>query len=295
MALRAFRMKPSLARGVVDIRVSFDDDPKYGRLLIEYGDVARGALSFGLHVHLGLPEAAARMPVMNHLRERLPHVMALSASSPFCEGRDTGLDSWRASLLGRYPRTGIPDAWPDEASYLAHLARLRRTGGVEPDRGLWEDLRLHHRYSTLEVRIADAHPSLARVGLIVALLQAEAATLLTEWRAGRLGSPEPRALIEEYKWRARRRSLSTCFVDWRTDRERAVSELLDEWVARLRPAAQVLGYGHRLKKALHAALAEGTSADHQRRWRASGLDGNGIALALAGQTEAAAAAPAWGE
>src|SRR5690348_9519116 len=92
--------------------------PTYAWILNEYGDVARGALSFGLHVHLGLPDAKLRIPVLNGLRSVLPDVLALSASSPFHEGRDTGLASWRHSVLERYPRMGIPDAWPDEKTYF---------------------------------------------------------------------------------------------------------------------------------------------------------------------------------
>lgn len=244
--------------------------PHYAHLLTEFGDVARSALSFGMHVHLGLPEPAARMPVMNALRSVLPAVLALSASSPFFEGRDTGLQSWRHSLLGRYPRMGIPEAWGCEADYWAHLERLRQTGCLEPDRGLWEDLRLHHRYHTLEVRIADAVASLDRAWLIVALLQAEALTLMGQWKDGALPAPCPRACIDENKWRARRHGMDATWVDWPTGRTLSMADFLQEWARRLEPAAQKLGFGGRLPRAVDQALAEGTCAAHQRRLKAQG-------------------------
>ena len=129
--------------------------PHYAHLLHEYGEIARSAMSFGMHVHLGLPRADLRMQVMNALRSVLPEVLALSVNSPFHEARDTGLASWRHSVLGRYPRMGIPEAWPDEKVYFYHIEKLRHVGTLEPNQGMWDDLRLHHRYGTLEVRICD--------------------------------------------------------------------------------------------------------------------------------------------
>jgi glutamate---cysteine ligase / carboxylate-amine ligase len=258
--------------------------PHYAHLLTEYGDVARGAMSFGLHVHLGLPDPAARMPVMNALRSVLPVLMALSASSPFFEGRDTGLQSWRHSLLGRYPRMGIPDVWHCEKDYLEHVARLQRMGCLQLGRGLWEDVRLHLRYGTLEVRIADAVTSLDRVWLMVALLQAEAHTLLTQWQAGTLPAPWPRSLIEENKWRARRHGLNATWVDWTHDREQSTAQLFEHWAQRLRPASIALGWGHRLERALDQALQEDTSATQQRRFIATGQDLNALVAQLVSET-----------
>lgn len=259
--------------------------PHYAHLLDEYGEVARAALTYGLHVHLGVSRPQWRMPVMNALRTWLPEVLALSASGPFFEGRDTGLQSWRHSQLDRYPRMGIPEVWPNEEAYWAHVHRLRRVGSIEPDQGLWEDLRLHHRYGTLEVRVCDATPSLDRVWLIVALLQAEVTTLEAELAQGRPLHPVPRSLLEDSKWRARRRGLAATVVDWATEREQPVRQRLAHWLARVHPAAQRLGFATRLAHAMEAALAEGSSADQQRGWwRDSGGSFAAVIDALVAQT-----------
>lgn len=240
--------------------------PHYAHLLDEYGDIARSAMSFGLHIHLGLPDAKLRMPVMNAMRAVLPEVLALSASSPFHEGRDTGLACWRHSMLGQYPRMGIPETWQSEDAYFAHIERLRRVGCLEPDQGMWDDLRLHHRYGTLEVRICDAVHSLERVWLITALLQCEAMTLAEEVQRGRLREPVPRALLVENRWRARRHGMNASLVDWDRDEAVNTSERYARWVARLLPAAMELGIWPRLELAVARALSQGSAADQQRAW-----------------------------
>lgn len=244
--------------------------PTYVWLLDEYGEVARSGLSFGLHVHLGLPDAKLRIPVLNALRSVLPDVLALSANSPFHEGRDTGLASWRHSVLARYPRMGIPDVWKDEQEYFDHIARLRRHGCITSHQGMWDDLRLHHRYGTLEVRICDAVTSLERIWLIVALLQCEATVLAEEAAREDLPKPEPRMWIEENKWRARRHGLEASLVDWRRDEAVSTPVRYDRWLARLFPAAKKLDLWPRLERAVACALSEGTQADQQRRWRKGG-------------------------
>lgn len=207
---------------------------------------------------------------MNALRSILPEVLALSVNSPFYEARDTGLASWRHSVLGRYPRMGIPDAWPDEQTYFAHIEQLRRLGCIRPNQGMWDDLRLHHRYGTLEVRICDAVTSLERIWLIVALLQCEATILAEEAARGSLGEPEPTVWIEENKWRARRYGLGASLVDWRQGEAVSTPARYDRWLARIFPAAKTLGLWPRIELAVAAALSEGTEADRQRRWHNEG-------------------------
>jgi carboxylate-amine ligase len=264
------------------------DDPEryaiYAYLLREYGEVARSAMSFGLHVHLGLPDAKLRIPVMNALRSKLPDVLALSVNAPFHERRDTGLASWRHSLLGRYPRMGIPDIWPDEQSYFDHIQRLRRFGSIRPIQGMWDDLRLHDIYGTLEVRICDAFHSIERIWLIVALLQCEVTLLAEEAARGTLPQPEPTVWIEENKWRVRRYGFGASVVDWPNDELISVTARYDRWLARIAPAAKTLGLWPRIEHALTTALAEGTGADQQRRWRTEGGSFESVVKSLVAAT-----------
>jgi carboxylate-amine ligase len=238
--------------------------PLYSRLLDEYADVARGGMSFGLHLHFGLPDTRSRIEVLNRLRERLPCVLALSASAPYIEGRDTGLHSWRHAVLDRWPRMGLPGIWGSDGEYVAHVERLRKVGVLAPDQNVWEDIRLHHRYGTLEVRICDATPSLNRVWLIAALLLCEVYTLDSEAKARRAKPCISSALIAENRWRARRYGLSAQFIDWHSDEVLASTAHYFRWLDRLAPAAESLGLLARLEYELAAALQEGTSADCQR-------------------------------
>lgn len=241
------------------------EHPHYVRLVEEYRDVARSALSFGMHLHLGFPAGAPKIAVMNRLRHVLPEVLALSASSPFFEGRDTGLHSWRHSLLDRYPRMGTPDIWDSEADYHAHVRRLRKLGCLGEDQGLWQDIRLHHRYGTLEVRIMDTHPDPVRIGLITTLLKWEAETLLLELHAGRAAPAWSRACIDENKWRARRHGLQTQWIDWQRDEVCDTPTHFERWWNRVAPRAADAAERSYWERRLADALSQGTFADVLRR------------------------------
>lgn len=241
------------------------DYPHYNRLLDEYQDVARSAFSFGMHIHLGFDFAAPKLAIMNRLRHVLPEVLALSASSPFFEGRDTGLQSWRHSLLDRYPRMGTPDPWGSEEDYRAHVQRLRRLGCVDEEQALWQDVRLHHRYGTLEVRVMDTHPELDRIGLIATLLKWEAETLLHELRAGREGAVWSRACIDENKWRARRHGLRAQWIDWDRDEVCNSATHFQRWWERIEFCAGNAAERNYWERQLADALSAGTFADALRQ------------------------------
>jgi len=160
---------------------------------------------------------------------------------------------------------GMPEPWEDEERYFAHVRRLRQLGILSPDQGLWEDMRIHHRYGTLEVRICDATPSLDRVWLIAALLVCEADTLETELRGGIAPAVLSRACLDENRWRARRHGLDATWIDWQRDELVDTPTRFRRWLERLAPAAARRGFLPRLAAALDEALRAGTSADMQRR------------------------------
>ncbi|MCW8808502.1 MAG: YbdK family carboxylate-amine ligase [Rhodanobacter sp.] len=239
--------------------------PHYTRLIDEYQDVARSAFSFGMHLHLGFDVTAPKMAIMNRLRHVLPEVLALSASSPFFEGRDTGLHSWRHSLLDRYPRMGTPDSFDDEQDYHAHVHRLRQLGCLGEDQGLWQDIRLHHRYGTLEVRVMDAHPDLDRIGLIATLLKWEAETLLLELNAGHQSQVWSRACIDENKWRARRHGLRAQWIEWDRDDVCSSAVHFERWWSRIAFRAANASERGYWERQLADALDEGTFAEALRQ------------------------------
>ncbi|MEO7072642.1 MAG: YbdK family carboxylate-amine ligase [Rhodanobacter sp.] len=241
------------------------DYPHYNRLLDEYQEVARSAFSFGMHIHLGFDFAAPKLAVMNRLRHVLPELLALSASSPFHEGADTGLQSWRHSLLDRYPRMGTPDTWDSEQDYCSHVERLRQLGCIGQDQALWQDVRLHHRYGTLEVRVMDSHPDLDRIGLIATLLKWEAQTLLHEIRAGREGAVWSRACIDENKWRARRHGLRAQWIEWDRDEVCSSATHFQRWWQRIAFCASDAAERNYWERQLADALDAGTFADELRQ------------------------------
>ncbi len=236
----------------------------YARLIDEYADIMRSLVSYGFHVHLGLPEGVKKIAIFNSLRNCLAPVFAISLSSPFFEKRDTGVQSWRHSILDRLPRMGTPDIWQSEEAYFEHIQVLRKVGTLEAQHGMWEDLRLHHVYGTLEVRICDATASLEHIWLICALLQCECHTLVEEYYKDCLPRPLSRACLEENKWRIRRRGLAAQLVDWELGAPISLRHYFDRWLERLRPAAEELGLYARLVLQVKTLFEEGVSADIQR-------------------------------
>jgi glutamate---cysteine ligase / carboxylate-amine ligase len=257
------------------------DEPHYATLLNGYGDVACGACTFGLHLHLGLPTAEARWRLFQLLRERLPMAQALAANAPFSEGRDTALASFRASWLGRYPRMGIPEPLPHAEAAAHQLERLRRTGCVPLDGAPWYDLRLHHRLPTVELRVADALGDLHSVWRLAAWAACWAWTVAEGGAAAQLPAPTATDLLQENHWRARRHGAQAQLVDWQRDTVEGLPTWLEREAEALAPAAKALGLGSRLRDALQAAPgADG--AQWQRQQHATG-GFNGLLQALVAQ------------
>ncbi|HEX5724797.1 MAG TPA: YbdK family carboxylate-amine ligase, partial [Longimicrobiaceae bacterium] len=150
----------------------FTDAPVYRSLRDEYRDLAEGQAIFGMHVHVGVPRGVDRVRVMNVARLYLPHLLALTASSPFYEGRDTGYASFRAVVWRRWPRSGPPPRLADEAELAALVEWLTATGCVDTPARIYWDVRAHHRYPTLEFRVMDATPRLDDAVAAAALARA---------------------------------------------------------------------------------------------------------------------------
>ena len=247
-----------------EVNKDADKHQHYIHLIDEYADIMRGLVSYGFHVHLGLPPNIPPIVIFNSLRNCLAAVFAISLSSPFFERRDTGMQSWRHSILDRLPRMGTPDIWDSVEDYEKHIQLLRKVGTIEEDHGMWEDLRLHHIFGTLEVRICDATPSLEHIWLITALLQCEVHTLVTDYHRGTLPKPLSRACLEENKWRIRRRGLAATLIDWNTEEQVSVQEYFQHWLIRLQPAAAELGLMEGLTSKVAKLFSHGVSADIQR-------------------------------
>jgi carboxylate-amine ligase len=198
--------------------------------------------TFGLHVHVGVAGGDRAIAVHDALRNFLPEILALSASSPFVEGVNSGLHSARTEIFTRmFPRCGIPDAYGDWRGYMDYVSFLYRTGSITEHTQIWWSVRPHLAYPTIEIRIADAQPDLAESQAIAALCYALAARCLRAHDEGEPLPSLPHRMLEENMWRAIRWGMSGELLDFARGEPvpaRARIESLLEWV---QPVAEEIG------------------------------------------------------
>jgi carboxylate-amine ligase len=198
--------------------------------------------TFGLHVHIGIRGADRAIAVTNGLRNFLPELLALSASSPFVENVNTGLHTARTQIFTRFfPRCGVPDVFASWQEYEDYVRFLYATGSVTEHTQLWWSVRPHLTFPTVEIRICDGQPDLGEAQALAALATSLAARLARAYDEGEPVADQPHRLIEENTWRAIRYGLSGGLIDLvRGDvlPARTRLERLLEWVA---PVADEIG------------------------------------------------------
>src|SRR5687768_11385435 len=153
------------------------ENERYKVLEQDLQDVVRSILIFGLHVHVGIPDRDLLIDIMNEARYFLPHMLALSANSPFWQGRVTGLKSYRTIVWQQFPRTGIPSTFNSWADFEGFVNLLIKTNCIDNGKKIWWDLRPHPYFSTLEFRICDMPTNIDDAMLLVSLFQAIVAKL----------------------------------------------------------------------------------------------------------------------
>jgi glutamate---cysteine ligase / carboxylate-amine ligase len=235
---------------------------RYKLLEEEMQDIARELLIFGLHVHVGIPEPDLRVEIVNEARYFLPHLLALSTSSPFWLGRNTGLKSYRTTVWSRFPRTGIPVEFPSWDEWENYVELLIKTNSIDNGKKIWWDLRAHYLYPTIEFRICDAATRVDETMCIVAMIQAVVAKLL-KLRRQNLGFRKyPPALIAENKWRAARHGVRGQLIDWGKHAEVPMRELAEEWLEFVDDVVDELGSREDCEY-VRTIVNSGTSADRQ--------------------------------
>ena len=214
--------------------------------------------TFGLHVHIGIRGADRAIAVVNGLRNLLPELLALSASSPFVENVDSGLHSARTQIFTRFfPRCGVPDAFASWQEYEDYVRFLYDTGSVTEHTQLWWSVRPHLAFPTVEIRICDGQPDLAEAQALAAFAASLAARIARAYDEGEPLADQPHRLIEENVWRAIRYGLSGELIDLERGEvlpARARLERLLEWVA---PVAEEIG------AAPYLAIPERNAAERQ--------------------------------
>jgi carboxylate-amine ligase len=235
---------------------------RYENIVEELQQLARSLLIFGLHVHVAVPDKSSTIELLNEARYFLPHLLALSTSSPFWQGRDTGLKSYRTTVFRRFPRSGIPDqfdSWSEYEEYLNMLVELRC---IDDGKKVWWDLRPHPTFGTLEFRICDV-PTSPRVTIALAALAQAIVVKLVRLRKRNLGFRiYARALVEENKWRAARYGLDGQLIDFGRRKEVAMRDLALELLEFVDDVLDELGSRSAVNY-VRTILAEGTSADRQ--------------------------------
>jgi len=238
------------------------DHDRYKMLEEELQDVVRSLLIFGLHVHVAIPDPDLRIEVLNEARYFLPHLLALSTSSPFWMGRNTGLKSYRSVVWSNFPRTGIPPDLNSFDEYENYVELLVKTGSIDNGKKIWWDLRAHPSFPTLEFRVCDQPTRLEETICLAALIQAICAKLIS-LRARNLGFRKYMpALISENKWRAIRYGLDGKLIDFGKQAEVPMRELALELLEFVDDVVDDLGSRPAVEY-LHTILADGTSADRQ--------------------------------
>jgi carboxylate-amine ligase len=238
------------------------DRERYHMIVEDLQDVARGNLIFGLHVHIGMPDKDLAVELMNEARYFLPHILALTTSSPFWVGRKTGLKSTRCSIFKQFPRTGVPDEFRSWSHFESYVDTLVRTGCIDDGKRIWWDVRPHAYFNTIEFRICDLPTSVDDTIAVVALIQAVVAKLY-RLRASNLGfRVYPRALIEENKWRAYRYGLDGKLIDFGERVEKPARALILELLDFVDDVVDELGSRQEINH-VHTILQRGTSADRQ--------------------------------
>ncbi len=236
------------------------DHPRYLRIMDDLQLVGRRFITQGLHVHVGMNDRDAAIRVCDSIRLFLPILLALTCSSPFYEGVDTGLHSYRAKLFEALPLAGMPDQLESWNGYLEMVRLLGNTGIITGVRDLWWDVRPHPDFGTIEIRICDLPSTFNEIIAIVALIQGLVAEL-TE--SDRHLNPNMQVL-KSNKWQAARYGLEGTFVYPLLQKRISMREAAVEIFAKAKPVMEKLGTDPYLAE-LRQILDNGTSADHQRR------------------------------
>ena len=250
---------------------------RYRSLESDLQGVGRRLAICGMHVHIGIPDDELRIDLLNQASYFLPHLLALSTSSPFWQGDNTGLKSYRLAVFDEMPRTGTPERFASWGEYRRHVDILVGAGLIEDATKLWWDLRPSDRFPTLEMRITDCCTTLEDTLSIAALFRCLLRMLWRLKRENQRWRLYARMLIDENRWRAQRYGFDQGLVDFGRGAIVAYTELLDEILILVDQDARHFGCVGEVSHA-REILVRGTSAHRQ--------------LAVFEEARAAGAAPA---
>jgi carboxylate-amine ligase len=237
---------------------------RYQNIVEELQQLARSLLIFGMHVHVAMPDKQTTIDMMNMVRYFLPHLLALSTSSPFWMGRNTGLKSFRTTVFRRFPRTGVPEQFESWSAYENFINLLVKLNCIDNGKKIWWDVRPHPTFGTLEFRMCDVTTKVEEAVAIAALTQAIIVKLHRLYTSNMSFRLYRRALIEENKWRAARYGIEGKLIDFGKEAEVPMRELATELLEFVDDVVDDLGSRSAVEY-VHTILNEGTSAERQLR------------------------------
>jgi carboxylate-amine ligase len=247
--------------------------------------IAQRLLIFGMHIHVGIEDPDLRIDLMDQARYFLPHLLALSSSSPFWLGRDTGLKSYRTIVFENLPRTGPPPAFQSWSEYQRFIDTLVRTNCIEDATRIWWDIRPHPNFPTIEFRVTDICTKVDEAICIAALTVAIVAKLYQLRQENQSWRRYRHHLIEENKWRAVRWGTDGKLLDFGKREEVPFAILAREVVDLVADVADELGISEEIAY-VETILEEGTSADRQRKVYAETGDFKAVVDHLVKETRA---------
>jgi len=247
------------------------DKERYNVLARDLQMLARRLFICGLHVHVGIDDDEIRIDLMNQVSYFLPHLLALSTSSPFWRGEDTGLMSYRLTVFDGLPRAGLPDHFTSFGEYQRFVDQLVGAGLIDDATKLWWDVRLSARFPTLEMRITDVctrlddSVTIAALYLCILSMLYRLRTVNQRWRV------YPRGLVRENRWLAQRYGIDGELVDFGKGQRVPYAELVDEIIALVREDAERFDCVREVEHA-RDIVARGTSAHRQQRAFSAALE-----------------------
>ncbi|WP_294563940.1 glutamate--cysteine ligase [uncultured Arthrobacter sp.] len=240
------------------------DKERYFKLIDRTQWWGRQMVIYGVHVHVGLDSRDKALPVLDGLINYFPHFQALSASSPFWGGEDTGYASQRALMFQQLPTAGLPFQFPDWEAYEAYVSDMFTTGVIDSVSEIRWDVRPVGNLGTVEMRVCDGLSTLQDVGAVAALTQCLVDEFSTQLDAGRTIPTMPPWHVQENKWRAARYGLDAIIILDASGKEQLVTQHLTEVLNRLEPVAAKLGCSDELAD-VETILTRGAGYQRQRR------------------------------
>jgi carboxylate-amine ligase len=239
--------------------------PRYDFIRNHYAQLGREQVVFGQHVHIGIPNQELRIQVMNRVRPWLSVLLALTASSPYWEGRDTDYASYRSVIFGRWPTFLTPDTFSSWSEFSKLVDDLTHSGSIADARSLYWTVRPSSRFPTLEFRVCDACTTLDEVVLATGLTRALARTAILEAEAYLPVPPVRAELIRAAEWQAARWGLEGNLVDPRSGQDHPAKSVVDIFLDHIGPGLDANGERDEVTDLLGRVLTHGNSATRQRR------------------------------